>query len=600
MGSATRTDYQALCIPRSSAVLRVSLWVIVVVLGVLRSWPHRFIVEYDSVPYLDVADAYLHFDWQTVINGFWSPLYSWLLAVPLSFLRASLYWESTLLHLVNFAVYLGSYAALEFLLRELMRYQHAESTSGLDSVGLPEAAWRVLGLALFLFSSFDMIDLNQRGPDLCVTVAVYVATGLLLRVQGGRAGWLGYGTLGLALGLGYLAKAAMFPMAFVYLGIALVAAGSPRKKLPQFVVAVVVFALVAGPWVAVLSRAKGRFTPGDVGTLNYVTYVDMQREDNELNSVDFWSVPLPPDTVLIHPPRQLYSDPRVFEFATPIKGTFPPWTDMSYWLEGAKARFQWKGQLTVLRRSYDSLMDVLNAQHEFVVGLLALLLLQDAVWAAAKRVIRRWVIWFPGITAIGMFSLVLIQARYIAPFLLLIWLGLFSALRFSRVENTQRWVRAVVFAIAVTTGVGLFQKIASDAFHELRPSQLHPTINRSWEVAEGLRRLGVPPGSSVVTVGVPPLDSRFPFSFYWARLAHVRVVALVPPNDVNKFWFSPPDVKAKLRSLFAATGSVAIVTANMPPGVTLPGWTQIGTTPYYVSAVGANEYLQQKPAPTDR
>jgi hypothetical protein len=35
-----------------------------------------------------------------------------------------------------------------------------------------------------------------------------------------------------------------------------------------------------------------------------------------------------------HPTRQIYGGPAVYEFATPIAGTYPVWYDPSYWYAG--------------------------------------------------------------------------------------------------------------------------------------------------------------------------------------------------------------------------------------------------------------------------
>ena len=250
--------------------LRLFCWLVVSVTGLLEAWGHRFQVEFDGVSYLDVAENYLRGDWHEAVNAYGSPLYSWLLAVPLSFLHSSLYWESTLLHLVNFTVLLASYAAFEFFLGELVRCPIVLSAKGETTVSLPEGAWRILGLAMFLFSSLSLANYNGATPDLCVTVAVYAAAGLLLRIQSARAGWGTYACLGVTLGIGYLAKAAMFPLALIFLSVALFATPAPAKARLKLVAAVFAFALIAGPWVAVLSRSKSRLTFGDSGKLAYI------------------------------------------------------------------------------------------------------------------------------------------------------------------------------------------------------------------------------------------------------------------------------------------------------------------------------------------
>src|ERR1700730_1252528 len=75
-------------------------WSIVIVLGFLQAWSHRLQVAHDGVSYLDVADNYARGAWSAAINGYWSPLYSWLLA-PGEYLQIPRRWESTYLHLIN-------------------------------------------------------------------------------------------------------------------------------------------------------------------------------------------------------------------------------------------------------------------------------------------------------------------------------------------------------------------------------------------------------------------------------------------------------------------------------------------------------------------
>ena len=175
--------------------LRLLCWLAVFATGLLEAWGHRFQVEFDGVSYLDVATNYLRGNWHDAVNAYWSPLYSWLLAIPLSFLHSSLYWESTLPHLVNFALLLASYAAFEFMMSELARSPLALSMTGETSLPLTERAWRILGLAIFLFSSLFLANYNGSTPDLCVMVAVYAATGLVLRIQSERAGLGTYASL---------------------------------------------------------------------------------------------------------------------------------------------------------------------------------------------------------------------------------------------------------------------------------------------------------------------------------------------------------------------------------------------------------------------
>jgi hypothetical protein len=546
-------------LPRRRAVF----WAIVVLLGLLQAWSHRLIVDYDGVSYLDIAEDYAHGAWSSAINGYWSPLYSWLLAIviyPLKFLRSS---ESAFLHLVNFSGYIGAYASFEFFLSQLFRSEQSADSDGLMAGS--ESAWHTLGLGLFLYSSLYMANHAGSSPDIFVVLFVYLAAGLLIRIiQAGQAHARTYVAFGAALGFGYLTKSAMFPLSLVFLAVAGFTSLRRRKGRLAFLLAPVCFALVAGPWMAVLSHAKGRFTFGDVGRLAYAERVGARAVPLQ------WGGLAEAGQNLVHPPRLLRTDPPVLEFATPVPGTFALWHD-SYWVEGMKIHFSWTGQLRVLHESYDTFFDLLNQQREYLVLLLFLVILQGTVLLYFKAFLRLWVLWLPATAALGMYALVLVQPRYIAPFVVMLWLSLFAAIRLPRNDVFQRFVFCAVVATVLTTGVGLLRGAISD-FHLL----LRPPPDEQAEIAEDLHKLGVLDGQSIATIGIPRE------TFYWARLARLRIVSEIPTENVNQFWFASPGTQEKVRSLFAQTGAAAIVTDTMPAGTNVPGWVPIGRSPYFV------------------
>ncbi len=61
--------------------LKLGSRVAILALGFIQTWAGRFYIDPDGVNYLDVAQAYARRDWSLAINGYWSPLYSWFLAI---------------------------------------------------------------------------------------------------------------------------------------------------------------------------------------------------------------------------------------------------------------------------------------------------------------------------------------------------------------------------------------------------------------------------------------------------------------------------------------------------------------------------------------
>ncbi len=252
---------------------RIIVWTVAVVSSFLQAWANRFAIDPDGVNYLDIAHAYFRGDWKIALNSYWSPLYSWVVGFVLHLFKPSLYWESTVLHLVNFAIFLLALRSFEFFLAALIRCQHATRSSGDPRAPLPEWVWWALGYPLFLISTLVMVPLSLSTPDLCVAALVYLAAGIVLRIRAGDLRWRNFAVLGGVLGIAYLAKAVMFPLAFAFLAPAATAPGKLRRAVPRTLLALIVFLLIGGPLVLALSRATGRLTFGDSGRIAYEVFV---------------------------------------------------------------------------------------------------------------------------------------------------------------------------------------------------------------------------------------------------------------------------------------------------------------------------------------
>ncbi|HEX9919123.1 MAG TPA: hypothetical protein VGA87_08150, partial [Pyrinomonadaceae bacterium] len=310
-------------------------WFVAVALGFLQAWGRRHHsddgVAYmgaDGIAYLDIGDAYWRGDWAAAVNAMWSPFYSWLTGLTLRLFQPSPFDEFTVVRLLNFALYLLSLAAFVFFLRELERFRRTRMNDGdaaPDSDALPRRAWLVFAYALFVWTSLSMNRVARTSPDVLVSALVFVASALLLRIRLRRAGWLTFALFGLTLGVGYLTKTFMFPLAFVFLAAGLFAYGDVRRAAPRVVFALAVFLAVSAPFVFALSRAKGRLTIGDTGRLNYAWHVNgttpfIHWQGESAGGCGGSGAPA-------HPTRKLSDSPALYEFGSPVAGTYPPWYD---------------------------------------------------------------------------------------------------------------------------------------------------------------------------------------------------------------------------------------------------------------------------------
>ncbi|MDQ3649223.1 MAG: hypothetical protein M3458_02875, partial [Acidobacteriota bacterium] len=72
---------------RRARHLQAVFWLVAIGLGLLHAWHGRYVMASDGISYLDMGDAYWRGDFQMAVNGYWSPLYSWLLGLALLLIK---------------------------------------------------------------------------------------------------------------------------------------------------------------------------------------------------------------------------------------------------------------------------------------------------------------------------------------------------------------------------------------------------------------------------------------------------------------------------------------------------------------------------------
>ncbi len=543
--------------------LKVALWSAAALAGFFQAWGNRFFIEPDGLNYLDIGYAYLRHDWPNAINAYWSPLYSWILAAAISITRIPFSLESTLLHLVNFLLYLFALVCFAFFFHELTAWRATNSNSQADAA-TRSSGWLIWGCALFVYCALELIGVGMDTPDMLVSALFFLASGLLIRMRCGKAGWLLYAAFGVVLALAYLAKAVMFPLGFVFL---LCAAFAPRqglRHLPRAGFALACFLMVSAPWLFSLSHQKNRFTFGDSGRLNYAWFVNgfgnLPHRQGEISAAG----------VALHPTRRISDLPPVDEFATPISGTYPPWYDPSYWNEGAIPHFEVHGQLKVLLQSAGEYFRVISAQRSIVVGFVVMLFFASDWRGFLRNLCSLWTVWLPALATFSLYSLVLVERRYLGAAVVISWCCLFAAIVLPQSEYSLRVRRAVYLAVALLLGVTVIKETAgglADSFQ---------TKNLPWQVATELKKCGLQAGDKVAVLGHDTSSD------YWAHLAQVRIVAELSKENVPAYWDASDATQARVLDLLARTGASFVVTHFRPPASQISGWHILGETGYYV------------------
>jgi hypothetical protein len=248
--------------------------------GVVR----RHALNPDGVAYLRIAGYYLHGQTDLAVSGYWGPLLSWfmtpLLALGFSPLPA--------------ARVVMALTAVFFLRSCLSVFRAFELPQSLLRLG----AW--LAVAVSVCWSVENIT-----PDLLAAGLIGYAVSFMVRPrwheQLSSALWVG-----ILWGLAFLAKAAAFPLALIVTaGMTVVwwrGGGRDGKKIGCAALATLLgFAIVAGPWVAVISAKYHHFTVSRSAQLNHAMAgpsdvarfypLDRGLQAPEAGRVTFWEDP---------------------------------------------------------------------------------------------------------------------------------------------------------------------------------------------------------------------------------------------------------------------------------------------------------------------
>jgi hypothetical protein len=512
----------------------------------------------DARSYLEIARAILRHDWAMATNAYWGPLYSWLLAAVLAVVKPTLREEIPVAHALAFPIYLACMAAFEFFWSALLDLREMTSERlGHNSPAIPALHMWMLGYSLFIWLTAASLILLIN-PDLCVTAIALLAAGLLLRMElAQNAGWGLYVCFGICLGVGYLAKAILFPMAFVFLSMMILSSGrAPRRRLGCFALAAISFLVIVTPEIAALSRSKGRFTFSDSAKLNLAWF------NYGLPYRNWQGEPAGSGTPL-HPTRKIYEHPAVYEFNGPLRASYPPWFDPSYWNEGLSPAFR-PGRVArhFVREMRELGLELLQPKA-WVAGILLIFLGADfrKTW---KGIVVYWPLIFISAAAFVLYSLTRIEGRFLPPWAILLWGSILAGLRLRKSSSAlYAWLAALVSL----TLIGAMIHMNYAGYVAGFPADATP----EYVTAEGLQKIGLQPGEKVGAIG-------FDNDAHWAYLVRLNVVAEINLADTCHFWSESPVIQNEVLGKFSQSGA-RVVVAFAGEGITSSGMKASEVTP---------------------
>lgn len=519
-----------------SAVFIVSL-----VIGAISAWLSRSVMNPDGISYLDLSDRLLAGNFSGIVNGYWGPVYTALLAAVRFLMRPTASLEFRAVHVANYAAFIIGLITFTLLIRELI-----SRSSWMPARRKAVILW---GYALFLWSSITQVTVAVVTPDLLLSALIWLIAFLVLKASDDRP--LFSFALGVACALAFLTKSVMFVASIPFLLCAL----PTRRMVRAVLLSLLAFAFVAGPWIGALSRQKGRLTFGDTGKLAYALFVD------DVAYYTHWhGVPAGSGTP-VHPTRRIFDQPAVFEFNGPIQATYPPWFDPSYWNEGMRTHFNLRGHI---RASVETAKTyyVLFSKTQWAFAALAILLVITGRRRPPGDALR---IGIPAIFALALYGLLHVEGRYVGPFMVLLFLSMLIS-----VDVDWRILRAatavVVISLLVATIVELMKEYPARS-----------SLPAEWPIAAGLHASGLRDGDGVAGIGTT-------IGLSWPRLARAHVVAEVPMDSVDAFWNAPLDTQQRIYDALRRAGATVVVGTVPAQCASGAGWTKIpGTNTSYYS-----------------
>jgi hypothetical protein len=235
----------------------VSLLILILVLAaysaVIVFSKHYEIYSADSTLYIDIAEKYLRGNFADAINGYWGPMFSWLLIPFLYFGVSKLFAINALNLIVGVFTVLGVWV-LSF------RFEISEKIRSVVMISL---------LPVILFVS--TVELH----DFLLLLFLVYYLGIIFNNEYPRRIYNGMlcGILGASA---YFTKSYAFPFFifhFIFMNIAhFIRSATKEEKryvLRNAIAGIVLFSIMSGAWIAALSNKYGHFTISNMGKANF-------------------------------------------------------------------------------------------------------------------------------------------------------------------------------------------------------------------------------------------------------------------------------------------------------------------------------------------
>ena len=567
---------------------------LLVPIGWLATKYEPYLLDGDAVSYMDIADLLHAHRWAGAINGYWHPLYPAVLAFAQVLFHPTRWNEIPAYYFANYAIFLLELVAMVLFVYALDRLRERTSRDSTPPL-LSRESLALLGCALIVIASQRELGTGLVRPDALLQALMLLAFAMMFNSLASES--LIYALLmGLFFGLAYLTKSFAFVVELLSIAVmACIHLWVQRRRFSRVFasasLSLILFACVAGPYIAALSHQKHRFDFGDSGALNYAWYVG----GVEKMHLEPWMISsFGPATVhLIHPEQQLLASPGVYSYRAEPYGTYPTWFDTTYFNERIIPHLD---PPVLLHRDERNAVLVVRyiLNHPEAWILLALLIALGARLRFGSW--RRDNFWLAmillGLAMWVLYGLVNVEERYVTLAYLVVLLPIFAALRAPQPEADEfgttpsSWLpsaSAAMIVLLAFLAAGESLRLALD-HRRYETSLPHPWYNpEAFGAAQALQTLGIRTGDQVACMGYYACLN----NIYWARLAGVRILTEVynPNGNLFEQWAGLPNRTQVLDVLRAQSAKVLV--AQFDPAsiadhpTAAQGWIRLDDTDLY-------------------
>ncbi len=558
----------------------IVLTVVALLVGYVQTVTWANNIAWDTVSYLDLADAFRHQDYSLLLNPYWSPLYPILFAL-LRLFAPSIQMERSMLSIMQyFCFVLFSLACWYFWRATWKAHLYYSEKDGTDP--LPQKAAFIFFTCVSIVSALVIGDVSKRTPDMLAGALYVFGNGAILSCLYQQNNQGRFALTGTLMGLAYLTKSF-----FISWALPCVALMRWRGKDYGFT-SIKSVVLLAAPllmlmslYVVPLSISLGRPSIGESGKYQLIFCTT----DNLLPSVPL----VHGSRKTLHPTRILFEDPTVYEFIEPFNVTYSPWFNPHYWNEGIKIEINWPLFWAMLVEK----SMVLVTSFGIYLGVLWMYLIVasrtlfpfsfERIKVLSPVVVCAWL-------NVLLLLIVTVWPRYLIGLIPPIFAGIILCFQYKTAHSAKRMATGLSILSVLMILSFSWQSFMHCfyGFPELRAvlsnmtgaSLPSPPLDAHSATANKLKDLGVSPGDRVARIAKQEFGE-----FYWARLAEVRIVC--ESVDPEHFFKSPKERRAELYNKLRKLGVKAIVldwSYRSAPGIVPdePDWESVDGTKSFI------------------